>query len=378
MNWVAAIALVLLQAGGPSLEVLRADRQRAAQSVQQADAALAGPTAQLDAVSQQIESMKARRAKGELFGSGALDGLLQQSQALSEQVQQLQAARAKAQADEAGRRAALYQALDAQISQDQQVLPAASRERQQAVLAELKALQDERSQLNPIEANREGRELKFRGQTDDPRELRERADALRDQADKAGRQQRAVEARLQELRDQAELERQLHRLTGEDSLFDEGDRRVRVSTVDAAAAPGPTHDPLPTTSAVTRTTTNPMANKAAPTGVDRVGAAADNAAGVQLSPGTYAANAPSYNSTGLAPGAHLDPLPSTAASATEVGTVVRSGESVRPSDFAAPSPQRVVDEDSIESLQEERERLVREQSALRAQAQALEQAARKP
>jgi hypothetical protein len=63
---------------------------------------------------------------------------------------------------------------------------------------------------------------------DDPEDLLEQADALRDSEDKVRQRLQALRARLTEVREERELERRMSDFLGEDSVFDEQDRRMRL------------------------------------------------------------------------------------------------------------------------------------------------------
>ena len=64
--------------------------------------------------------------------------------------------------------------------------------------------------------------------SDDPEELLEQADLLRDNEEKLRRELKTLEARIAERRDEAELDRRVQRFMGEESMFDDSDRRLRV------------------------------------------------------------------------------------------------------------------------------------------------------
>lgn len=65
--------------------------------------------------------------------------------------------------------------------------------------------------------------------SDDPDELRERADLLRDGHDRVARKITELDRRITEVREEAEVEREMRDFLGESELFDESDRVVRVT-----------------------------------------------------------------------------------------------------------------------------------------------------
>ncbi len=70
--------------------------------------------------------------------------------------------------------------------------------------------------------------------SEDPEDLLERADALRDTKDKIERRMASMKVRLAELKEERALERRLSEFVGDESLFDEEDRRLRLR-VDSTA-----------------------------------------------------------------------------------------------------------------------------------------------
>jgi hypothetical protein len=100
--------------------------------------------------------------------------------------------------------------------------------------------------------------------SDDPEDLLEQADALRDSEDKVKQRLKTLKARITEVREERDLERRMNDFLGEEAMFDEQDRRLRLRVntnqaveVDATPAPrsgapflgGPEsgHAPIPVT-----------------------------------------------------------------------------------------------------------------------------------
>jgi hypothetical protein len=209
--------------------------------------------AELDALSRRIEALKAAR---ERTAGAELEADLRRSQALSDALAALsrslsQATRAAQVSDEA-----LLGALNAALFDAQRAWPQADAAGRTRILTTLRALRSERETVR-ARLPRTQAPTVAPAQTDDPTALLEQADALRDSEDKVRRQLAALEARISETRSERELDRRMNELAGEDSLFDEQDRQLRLTrgadgqlAVDAPQAPeraGYTASPPPTT-----------------------------------------------------------------------------------------------------------------------------------
>jgi hypothetical protein len=74
--------------------------------------------------------------------------------------------------------------------------------------------------------------------SDDPEDLLEQADLLKDNEDKVRQQLKSLEKRITEAKEERELDGRVRQFLGEESLFDEQDRRLRVrrESVEAAGA----------------------------------------------------------------------------------------------------------------------------------------------
>ena len=75
--------------------------------------------------------------------------------------------------------------------------------------------------------------------TDDPEELLEQADLLRDNEEKLRREVKALDARISQRREEIDLDRRVQRFMGEESMFDDQDRRLRLQRKDAVAGEAP-------------------------------------------------------------------------------------------------------------------------------------------
>lgn len=347
----AGLLLALWLAAAPApLDAARAGYAQAEAALQSAHASVAQTQAQLDALSQEIARAKSQQAgQPALFVPAELQKKLAESQSLAEELERRRAeerARA-AQAEQA--RSGLFDALSQEIAARE------GKARDPQALAQLQQLQAERAHVAPS-AGGAVQSPTFAKPSDDPKELRERADALRDQADKLSRQEGALQQRIQAARDQAQLDRQLRRLAGDDALFDESDRRVRVTRTEA-----------PSGSASASRTLGSSPTAGTPT------SASDTATNSASSPGGAttgggAMGAPSTPSVGTG-----GPSPSVSASAQEVGSsVTRSGELVRPDDLGRAASSGDDGEESLSALLSAQKKLQQERARLESQAKALE------
>lgn len=218
----------------------------------------------------------------------------------------------------------------------------------------------------------------------DPRELQERADALRDQADAVARRSEALAKRRDQARREESLDRQLGRLGREDALFDESDRRLTATRTDPAApTPEPTtRTPATPGSAATRTPGNALG-----TNVPRIPPAGATESGPALTAPQGTANYDAHaagqaDSSPLGQGVQgrIDPGTGAASSPLPLPSLSRQGEWAR-SPNASP---RTLRDDAelgaaeldaeLQRLEQERVRLEREADALQGQARALRSA----
>jgi hypothetical protein len=200
----------------------------------------------------------------------------------------------------------------------------------------------------------------FSKPTDDPTLLRERADALRDQADKLGKEQVALAARIQSARDQGQLEEQLRQLNGDEALFDESDQRIRLSRTDPAS-----------TSAKT-----PAIGQAGTSGGTGTGGGGARSSAVSETYGSQSAT--DVNQPGSTLNSASDPAlpqPSVAPSATAVpnSPSVQTGQMVLPGQLGRAGAEALDDADaSLPELLRAQKMLEQERAKLQAQAQALD------
>jgi hypothetical protein len=359
MSSVLLLCAVLLGASSDGLGTARAAHAQVEQALGQAHAEVVAGEGTLHALTQTIAEEKARRSGApSLFVPATLESHLAESQRQAEALARARDREAALSQQAAQAREALYRALTQEIALRE---PGA---RDAAALNALQALQAERASVAPAGPGAVAAPA-FQGGTDDPRELHERADALRDQADKLGRQATALDARIEAARQQQRLEKQLRRLTGSEGLFDETDRRVRLTRSDAtgAAADRPAGGTR-TTGTVDHSSPSASLSSAHPPSVDH-----STAPSVGLNPG--GTTPPAANSAPV-PAPRTDaPAPSLSAPSSEqVGHA--SGEVVRPEELESRGNAPELDDESLESMLRARTQVQQRRQALEAQAKQLD------
>lgn len=212
---------------------------------------------ELNQVAAQIEALKARK-RGALLKGGELDASLRRSQEISDRLTEVARELASAEADLQSDNLALSDVLSRELESlrarwDQ----TRDRTARGELLARMRALRAERAQVYAMLPSGVTPILDVRG-SDDPEDLLQQADALRDAEDKLRQQIKALEGRIVEVRREREMERRMRDFLGEEALFEEQDRRLRRSTssgsffensrVSAGApqAPGPATPVSPT------------------------------------------------------------------------------------------------------------------------------------
>jgi prefoldin subunit 5 len=191
---------------------------------------------ELNTLAGRIESLKAEH-KGRLVAGPELESALRRSQELSGQLTGLAQSLAGAESEAERRNLALHTALSEELARVRAAWDGTSeREARAGLIARMRDLRAERDAvraalppsqvpaLNPAEAS------------DDPEDLLEQADALRDSEDKVRQRLQALRTRITEVREERELDRRMSDFLGEDSIFDEQDRHMRLRRDTAQSA----------------------------------------------------------------------------------------------------------------------------------------------
>lgn len=253
--------------GASELEAVRSRAQVARTEARTLRSRQQGLRDELNRLAARIEALKAQR-QGKLTAGAELEAALRRSQELSGELTGLAQAVATAEGEAERAHLALHAALSDELARVRAAWDATpEREARAQLIARLRALRTERDAVRaalppsrvPVLEGSEARD-------DDPVDLLEQADALRDTGDKVRQRLAALQARITEVREEKELERRMRDFLGEDVMFDEQDRHMRlrlddsrrvavdvsprtgntpVLNIETDAAPPPEMDPAP-------------------------------------------------------------------------------------------------------------------------------------
>lgn len=208
------------------LEAARHEASQARAHVNEIRARQMAMRSELNQLAQKIEALKAKQ-KGALITGSELDASLQHSQelsgALTEAAQQMSQAQSELEKDNLALLTALNQELESARDQwDRQ----RDRKTRAALLKQMRSLRAEREQIRAMLPASQVPALQTAG-SDDPEDLLEQADALRDSEDKVRVKMKALQARIDELREERDLDRRMNDFLGDEAMFDDSDRRLR-------------------------------------------------------------------------------------------------------------------------------------------------------
>lgn len=241
--FLSCLLLAFPALGANSLDALRAKALAARQQVSQLKSEQLQKRGELSVLSSRIEELKAK-SKGRLLPGGELDSALKASQELSgvltDLAQQLSARESELEAANL----ALLDGLSGELARLRAEFDRQSdRQKRKALIDQMRRLRAERDALRASLPASKLPTLDTVKPSDDPEELLEQADLLRDNEEKLQKELKALEARIAERREEAELDRRVQRFLGEESMFDDQDRRLRVrrtaSTGAESGAPVP-------------------------------------------------------------------------------------------------------------------------------------------
>jgi len=232
---LAVLLLTLPAWGAGQLDTLRASAKAAREQAMVVRSEQMQKRMELNQLSARIEALKAE-AKGKLLPGGQLDASLKQSQELSGALTALAQTMSSRESELESANLALLQGLGAQLTTlradfDRQ----ADRTARQKILSQFKQLRAEREQVRAALPAAKVPALEALRFTEDPTELLEQADAMRDNEDKVRRELKALEGRIAEAKSERELDGRVRQFLGEESLFDDQDRRLRVRRESPAA-----------------------------------------------------------------------------------------------------------------------------------------------
>lgn len=228
----AVLALSLLLVAGPvfaatRLETTRAEAKGARAKVQEIRGRQAALRGELGQVSSRIEAMK---AKGQSFLiNPELDAQLRRSQELSASMTELAQSMSSLEAKSQASAAALLTVLNDELLRLRNELERSTdRNARKTLITQLRSLRDEREQVRAQLPANAVPALNEVG-SGDPEEMLEQADALRDSEDKLRSQMKQLQTRLQEAKDERELDRSIDNFSRDDAMFDDQDRRLRLT-----------------------------------------------------------------------------------------------------------------------------------------------------
>jgi hypothetical protein len=240
-RWLLTLFCLLAPAalGASSLDALRSNASAARTAVNETRGQQLKDQAELNVLGTRIEHLKAR-AKGKLLPGSELDEALKHSQELSGELTSLAGSLSSKQSELESANLALLSALSDQLASlraqfDRQT----DREARKQLIAKMRDLRHERETVRAMLPPAKLPALDGLKDSDDPEDLLEQADLVKDNEDKVRNQLRTLEKRISEAKAERDLDSRVRQFMGDDALFDEQDRRLRVhaQTVDSAATP---------------------------------------------------------------------------------------------------------------------------------------------
>jgi len=224
---IACLFALPALAAGP-LDALRAESRGLRDQVSAVKGQQLAGRNELSKLSERITTLKAE-SKGKLLPGGELDAALKRSQELSTSLSDLAQSVAGKESALENANLALLDGLSAELNRvraefDRQT----DRQVRKGLIDQMRKLRAEREALRQTLPATRIPNLDTVKPSDDPEELLEQADLLRDNEEKLRKELKSLEARIAERRDEAELDKRVQRFMGEESMFDDSDRRLRV------------------------------------------------------------------------------------------------------------------------------------------------------
>jgi hypothetical protein len=228
-----SIPLLCLLLGAPvwaatGLEAVRTQAQAArteVRTLRERQQALRG---ELNGLAERIETLKAQR-QGKLTSSAELDQALKRSQELSGALTGLAQGVASAEGESERAHVALHAALSEELARVQATWDSTQDRQERArLVSRMRELRTERDAVRAALPASQVPALGRADASDDPEDLLEQADALRDSEDKVKQRLKVLKARITEVREERDLERRMSDFLGEEAMFDEQDRRLRL------------------------------------------------------------------------------------------------------------------------------------------------------
>ncbi|MFP2959806.1 TetR family transcriptional regulator [Myxococcus sp. 1LA] len=184
---------------------------------------------ELNGLAARIETLKAQR-QGRLMAGPELEDALRRSQELSGQLTRLAQAVVSAEGESERAHLALHTALSDELARLLAAWEGTTDRGQRAKL--LESVRSVRSEREAVRAALPASQVpsldKATAGGDDPEDLLAQADTLRDTGDKVRERLKALRGRITEVREERDLDRRMNDFLGEESMFDDHDRRLRL------------------------------------------------------------------------------------------------------------------------------------------------------
>ncbi|RKG90336.1 TetR family transcriptional regulator [Corallococcus sp. CA053C] len=231
---LALLACLLLgaPAGAASgLEQARVKAQTARVEVRTLRTQQQGLRDELNGLAARIEALKAQR-QGKLTTGGELESALRRSQELSGELTGLAQSVSGAEGEVERAHLALHGALSQELTRLRSAWDATTDRTERArLLEQMRSVRTERDAVRAALPASQVPALDGAARGDDPEDLLAQADALRDTQDKVRQRLQALKARISEVREERDLDRRMNDFLGEESMFDDQDRRLRLRSV---------------------------------------------------------------------------------------------------------------------------------------------------
>jgi hypothetical protein len=212
--------------GASALDAARSDASAArarSVGVRERQAAL---RLEMNHLAARIEALKAEQ-RGALLPGSELETSLRRSQELSGLLSDAARELSSSEADAQKKNLTLLSSVSKSLDEAKARWEHASRDERRELLVRMRALRAEREQVRTQLPAAAVPPLSGTA-SDDPAELLEQADAVRDAEDKVRQRMEQLKTRIHELKDERDLDRRMNDFLGEESIFDEQDRRLRL------------------------------------------------------------------------------------------------------------------------------------------------------
>lgn len=219
--------------GASELEAVRTRAQSARAEVRTLRGQQQALRDELNTLAARIETLKAQR-QGKLTAGEELESALRRSQELSGALTGLAQSVAGAEGEAERANLALHQSLSEELARVRAAWDGTTdRAARAQLVSRMRTLRMERDAVRAALPPSRVPALSKAESSDDTEDLLEQADALRDSEDKVRQRLTALKARISEVREERDLERRMSDFLGEDAMFDEQDRQLRLRLDDS-------------------------------------------------------------------------------------------------------------------------------------------------